>query len=77
MKPKTNRDGFELVLSKFTVDGKTDGAMTTMAKALGVTRAAVSVWKDAGIPLKHVPRLKQLTGLRGRDILPEVAALMD
>lgn len=76
-KHPTNKDGYEAVLSYFYVDGKRDGAMAAVAKALGVTRAAVSVWRDVGIPLKHVPKLKQLTGLRGRDILPEVAALMD
>lgn len=74
---KTNKDGFLAVLSHFFVNGERHGAKATMAKALGVTRAAVDVWETAGIPLKHVPKLKELTGLRGRDILPEVAALMD
>lgn len=77
MKTRTDRDGFALVLSHFYIDGNADGAMTAMAKALGVTRAAVSVWRKSGIPPKHIPKLKQLTGLRGRDILPEMAALMD
>lgn len=70
MKKPTNRDGFNLVAAKF--DSYAD-----MARALEVTRAAVAIWQTAGIPLKHVPKLKRLTGLRGRDILPEVAALMD
>jgi len=50
-----------------------------MAKALGVTRAAVSVWSmsDAGVPLKYIPALKKITGLRGRDILPELVDLLD
>lgn len=76
MKKQTNRDGFELVLSHF---GPRDGAMTAMAKALGCTRAAVSVWAKSpdGIPIKHIPTLKKLTGLKGREMLPELAALLD
>lgn len=67
---KTNRDGFDLVLSKFE-------SQAEMARALNVTRAVISVWRNAGIPIKHIPALKKLTGLRGRDILPELAALLD
>lgn len=77
MKKPTNRDGYNLVISHFMVDGQRHGAKAAVAKALGCTRAAVAVWEKEGIPLKHVPALKKLTGLRGRDILPEVAALMD
>lgn len=67
---KTNRDGFDLVLSKFK-------NQADMARALGVTRAVTSVWRTAGIPLKHIPALKKLTGLKGSQILPETAALLD
>jgi hypothetical protein len=77
MKKVTNRDGYNLVLSHFYVNGSRHGAKAAMAKALGVTRAAVDVWETAGIPIKHIPVLKQLTGLKGRDILPELATLLD
>lgn len=79
MKIRTNREGFSLALSHFYVDGNADGAMTAMAKALGCTRAAVSVWSKSpdGIPIKHIPKLKTLTGLKGREMLPELAALLD
>lgn len=75
--PKTNRDGYELVLSHFFKDGKRHGAKSRMAEALGVTRAVTDSWERIGIPQKHIPELKRLTGLRGRDILPELAQLLD
>lgn len=66
----TNRDGFDLVVSKFD-------SLADMARALGVTRAVVSVWSKKGVPHKYIPELKRLTGLRGRDILPELVELLD
>lgn len=77
-KPKSAAGaGFSTVLSHFFVNGQEHGAKARMAKALGVTRSAVDVWETVGIPIKHVPKLKQLTGLKGRQILPELAALLD
>lgn len=70
MPTKTNRDGFDLVVSKFD-------SLADMARALNVTRAVVSVWRKNGIPIKHIPALKKLTGLRGRDILPELVDFLD
>lgn len=70
MTKKTNRDGFDLVLSKFK-------NQADLARALGTTRAVVSIWKITGIPIKHIPKLKELTGLKGSQILPETAALLD
>jgi len=70
MSTKTNRDGFDLVVRHF-------GSNAEMARALGVTRAVISVWGNSGIPLKYVPKLKSLTGLKGRDIVPELAKLLD
>ena len=70
MSNKTNRDGFDLVLKHF-------GSNAEMARALGVTRAIISVWKDSGIPPKYIPKLKELTGLKGSEILPELARLLD
>lgn len=75
--PKTNRDGYNLVLSHFYVDGKRHGAKSRLAHALGQSRAVVDAWEHNGIPTKYIPKLKKLTGLRGRDMLPELAALLD
>lgn len=79
MKKPTNHDGFLRVLAYFHTREEPIGAMTAMASALGVTRAAVSVWSKSpdGIPTKHIAKLKKLTGLKGRDMLPELAALLD
>lgn len=70
MSKKTNRDGFDLVVKHF-------GSNAEMARALGVTRAVISVWGSAGIPVKYIPKLKELTGLKGREIVPELARLLD
>jgi hypothetical protein len=70
MAKKTNVDGYELAVSKFV-------SKAEMARALNVTRAAVDVWKTSGVPLKYIPALKKITGLRGRDILPELVDLLD
>lgn len=70
MAKKTNVDGYELAVAKFA-------SKAEMARALKVTRAAVDVWKSSGIPLKYIPTLKKITGLRGRDMLPELVDLLD
>ena len=70
MTKKPNRAGFDLVVSKFK-------SQSDMARALGVTRAVVSIWRTGGIPIKYIPELRKMTGLRGRDICPEVADMMD
>lgn len=77
MKKLTNRDGYNAVLQHFYVDGKRHGAKSKLAAALGESRAVVDAWERNGIPTKYIPKLKALTGLRGRDILPELAALLD
>lgn len=70
MKKQTNRDGFDAVVAHF-------GNQAELARALNVERASVSVWKNSGIPYKYIPRIKELTGLRGSEILPELARLLD
>jgi hypothetical protein len=75
--PTTDRDGYNLALSHFMTDGKRHGAKSRMAKALGTSRAVVDAWERNGIPQKYIPKLKSLTGLRGRDIVPELAKLLD
>jgi len=77
MKKLTNRDGYNLVLSHFVVDGKPHGAKSRMAEALGVSRAVADSWQRNGIPPKYIPKLKQLTGLTGRQMQPETAAIWD
>jgi hypothetical protein len=76
-KHPTNQDGYETALSHFYIGGGRNGAMAEMARALDVTRAAVSLWRKTGVPIKYVPALKKITGLRGRDILPELVDLLD
>lgn len=75
--PKTDREGYNLVLSHFMTDGKRHGAKSAMAKALGESRAVVDAWERNGIPQRHIPKLKKLTGLKGGEILPELARLLD
>lgn len=70
MAKKTNVDGYKLAVAQF-------GSKAEMARALNVTRAAVDVWKSSGVPLKYIPALKKITGLRGRDMLPELVDLLD
>lgn len=75
--PKTHAEAYDLVLTFFYVDGKRHGAKAALAKAVGVTRAAVNNWEHAGFPIKHIQKLKDLTGLRGKHILPELGAMLD
>jgi hypothetical protein len=75
--PKTDREGFNLALSKFYVDGKRHGAKANMARALGESRAVIDSWERNGIPHKYLPKLKELTGLTGREMRPELAAYFD
>jgi hypothetical protein len=77
MKKATNLDGYNLVLSHFMVDGKTHGAKSRMAEALGVTRSVADAWARNGIPPKYIPELKRITGLTGRQMQPETAAIWD
>lgn len=76
-KKPSNRDGYNRVIEHFSKNGQRHGAKSAIAKALGCTRAAVAVWEKEGIPIKHVPKLKKLTGLKGRQILPELVDLLD
>ena len=38
------------------------GRATWLADELGVTKAAVSQWRDSGVPLVRVQRVAELTG---------------
>jgi hypothetical protein len=75
--PSTDRDGYNLVLAHFMTDGKRHGAKSRMAEALGVSRAVADSWERNGIPVKYIPALKELTGLNGRQMRPELARVLD
>jgi DNA-binding transcriptional regulator YdaS (Cro superfamily) len=53
------------------------GSQAALASVLGVTRAAVSQWKDEGrkVPAEHCPVIERATGGRVRceDLRPDVA----
>lgn len=73
MKPKTNRDGFQLVLAHFVRKngGRVYGAKKLMGDALGVSRKSVDNYEDTGIPSKYLKKVRELTGLKPEEILPE------
>lgn len=48
------------------------GSLSSVANHLGITRAAVSVWKK--IPLRHVRAIAALTGLPPEQIRPDIYA---
>lgn len=63
--PKTNREGFDLVLAFY------EGNATKMAEAIGVTRQLLYVWRDGeGIPNKRVDAISRLTGIPREHIKP-------
>lgn len=63
--PKTNRQGFDLVLKFY------EGNATRMAEAIGVTRQLLYVWRDGkGIPNKRVDAISKLTGIPREHIKP-------
>lgn len=37
------------------------GRVTWLAERLGVTKGAVSQWRDNGVPMEHWPRIVELT----------------
>ena len=65
--PKTNAEGYDLVLAHF--GGR--GAGTKLAQALGVSRQITARWKLYGVPVKYLPRLRDITGLTSEQIFPE------
>lgn len=42
------------------LDGET-GRSKWLAEQLGVSRTAVSLWRDNGVPMEHWPRIVDLT----------------
>lgn len=39
-----------------------EGRATTLAKVMGVSKAAVSLWREGGVPLIHMDRVSAHTG---------------
>jgi len=54
-----------LVLSKF-------GTLGAISGALGISKAAVSVWRR--VPVHHVRKVCELTGLRPDQVRPDIFA---
>lgn len=63
-KPKTDEEGFELVLTKLS--------RAEIARGLGIKKQNLTRWKR--VPPHHVTKLAQLTGLAREDILPSMYA---
>lgn len=63
-KPKTDEDGFALVLTKIT--------RAEIARGLGIKKQNLTRWKK--VPPHHVPKLAELTGLARESILPSLYA---
>jgi DNA-binding transcriptional regulator YdaS (Cro superfamily) len=49
---------------------KKAGGPSKVAEHLGIVASAVTQWSR--VPARHVPRLAALTGIRGRDIRPDL-----
>jgi hypothetical protein len=62
--PKTDEDGFALVLTKLT--------RAEIARGLGIKKQNLTRWKR--VPPHHVTKLSELTGLAREDILPSMYA---
>jgi len=61
MKPKTNADGWALVLSRI--------GRATLANCVGLTRQALYKWHE--VPLKHVVAVEKATQIPREMICPE------
>ena len=64
--------GYERVLSCFSVEGEKHGNTARLASATGQSIQTVHAWKKNGIPLKYADQLMKLTGLKAKDIWPEL-----
>jgi len=62
------RLGYRMVLDYF-------GSASACAEALQITRAAVSAWRFRGVPVKHLDKVRQLTGLQLHEIRPDLFAV--
>ena len=51
------------------------GELSRLAKALGITRGAVSVWKR--VPASRLGDVARLTGIPAEELRPDLAAQFD
>jgi len=72
MKKSKSDPGYERVLTCFYMDGERKGALTRLSKAVGQNIYTVEAWKRNGIPLKYADQLIKLTGLKAKDIWPDL-----
>jgi transposase-like protein len=63
-KPKTDEDGFALVLTKRT--------RSDIARHLGIAKQSLTRWRR--VPPNHVKKVSELTGLSPAEILPSLFA---
>lgn len=64
-KPNITEDGYNNLIAVF-------GKNASMAKALGLSRQVTDMWRKNGIPLKYAEQLTRLTGLKAKQIWPEI-----
>lgn len=51
---------------------KTAGGQAALAEKLGITQAAVALWKAAGaVPVKRAPAIEQFTGVSRHELRPD------
>lgn len=70
----SNATGYQKVLDFFVEEngGRKYGAKTLMANRLGISLASADGYEEKGFPLKHWPKLKEITGFAKTDIWPEL-----
>ncbi len=53
------------------------GQAARLAEHLGVSRTAVSLWRASGVPLRHVNKVAEFTGVSAADMLAHVVSLRE
>jgi hypothetical protein len=68
-RPKTNAEGFALVLSKISKN-QLAKSLVSEKKPNGLSRQALTKWTE--VPIEYVPQVSKITGVPREMILPEV-----
>lgn len=50
---------------------KTYPSASALAREFGLDRVTVGLWKKTGVPIKHCPKMEQLTGVSCQLLHPE------